>query len=214
MPSAPPVKRAGPASPDKSGDQGVQPGPARQSGPDHTERLRKVIARIDEHPLTPTSVRSILSGMFRFANPFMSLQDLPKTIHRHPLNPERSSLGGSRFDVVIFYLGNAISGLQHAYAADQELAKTPTTKVDERLKAKALLDEALIILNARLTRLELLAEIGSGKWVQRGNEGTGYFLLTRDEAVEAKRKEAEVAMQVEKAQGEIEDFHAGDQQEQ
>ena len=201
MPSQPP-KRNISAAPAAFNPPAVQPQPSTNAGRDFTERLRFAIARVDEHPMTPTAVRAMLSATYRFANPHATMENYPGNPRQHAINPERSALGGTTWNILLFNIGNTVRALQNAYRLDLVLAETPLNPPDARLAAKAALDDAVITLNARISRLETFAEVGPAGWRVRGSDGSGYWLATAEEDRLMKAQEGVVAHQVFTAQGE------------
>lgn len=151
----------------------------------HAQRLRLALAKIDGDPTCPSGARSVLSSYFRFLNPSQTTEHLPRSLKPHHLNPERAKDDGSKWDILCHLLGNAAKALQTAYALDREYARIPDTRLDEKLAAKAKVEEAIKTLEARTARLEVLAAWGHKKWLIVGSYPVGFTLETEEEAQKA-----------------------------
>lgn len=147
----------------------------------HTRRLQTALAKIDGDPSTPSTARSVLSSYFRHLNPTQTTEHLPRALHPHPLNVENARTGATKWDVLCHLLGNAAQALQEAYRLDREYVRVPDTKIDAKLAAKAKVEDAIKVLEARTARLEVLASWGHQEWVVTGFGTKGYSLATKDE---------------------------------
>lgn len=169
----------------------------------HSARLRSALAKIHEHGSTSTQVIAVLDGYYRQIVPNSIASDSPRGHKLHPRDCEKSANGGSKWEVLFFYLSSVSDAVRTAHALDAAYARVRDTDVDNKLKALSAVQAAIAIMERRTARLEHLAEIGSPDWIVRGTDATGYFLLTNAEYAGILRKEAEVAAANEAAAPEL-----------
>lgn len=165
MSARPPTRRPPTAAPPVANPSG---NPASPSGsvPEGTsslgtylKRLRSTLASIESNPKTHTTARAILSGYYRFINPRMTCEDFPRSLRRHPANPEAGFEGGNKYLVLYFHVGNALDALYEAHkSANLNLA----------------------LLEKRVQLLERLATRPVEGWFLIGDERKGFRLdITR-----------------------------------
>lgn len=179
-PTKPPVV-ARPASPDAADPQMPVAGAApivKPLGPNHIQRLQRSLSAIDSNPATPSSARSILSGYYRFLNPNMTLEHLPRSLRPHKLHPENAANTGTKWDIILFYFGDAAGALQQAYSLDRVWAGISDKQENAKKIAQELAERAIHRLEAAVARLERLARAGPNDWVSKGTESQGYYLVT------------------------------------
>lgn len=129
-------------------------------------RLRKAISSISVK--SPTSVRMILDSYLPRLSP--SLADagdggFPVTVRPHPRFPERSTKQ-AKYDVLFFYVGNAILAY---YAAN---------------KVKS--DKSIGVFDDRVSRIERMASDGVSTLHVEGTDATGYMLQSNFKSGQAK----------------------------
>lgn len=162
-------------------------------GGNYVGRLQKALGSLDGNPLMPSSVRSVLSGYFRFLNPAMTTEHLPRSLKPHPIHPSRAMSSGTKYDILFFYLGNAARLLQHAYAVDHLYAAIPAANSSRKDAAKGLVELAIRVLDEQVKLLEKLAVVGPSDWVVRGLDAEGYYLVTTTEHQDLMRTELAAA---------------------
>lgn len=165
----------------------------------HVVRLQRALALVDEAKSTPTAARAVISGYYRFLNPMMTTEHLPRSHRPHPANSEHGTESGNKWVTYYFHLANAAKALQDAYRLDREQARV-SDNAPPSIKASALaaFRKALDTLESRTVLLEHLAKIGPAEWALHGDDRTGYHLISKEEhgrlmrvaVVDAAREEA------------------------
>lgn len=140
----------------------------------YPERLRKSLARLDEHPSTPSAARALLSGLYRHVNPRTSVDSLPRALRPHKTNPERSDYD-SKWDLALFHITNAAVAMKQAYAADAALPKKATQKDKDAVV------ELIRVMDERIQYVEKLASHGPDEFAVDGSVKDGYRLMVKDE---------------------------------
>lgn len=118
------------------------------------------MAAIEFNPQTHSTARAIITGYYRFISPKLTGVDFPRSLRRHPADPECSFEGGNKYLVLYYHIGNALDALYTAYRIDD---------VDEK-------GATLLTLENRTKLLERLATRTIHQWFLIGDERTGYRL--------------------------------------
>ena len=193
VPKPPAPRGTGPSAPPAAVPQ-TPPDSDRLLGPGSPvpQRLQRALGVFGADPTTPSSVQGLLSGYVRFANPNMTTEHLPRSLKPHHIHRERAASGGTKYDAFFFLVGNAIAGMQDAYAKDRLYAAAKTAK--DKAEAKIVVLAAIQLMESRVARLETLAKAGQALWHVSGTDAEGFTLLTEAEA-DAKRNDELAAYQ-------------------
>lgn len=139
------------------------------------------MAAIDSARSTPSSANAIISGYYRHLSTKMLDAAFPRTLRRHPVNADRSSDGqGNKWVLVYFYMGNAIRTWQdigHMARALKQLKPGDTTGQADQIK-KTIAD-ALVVLNDRVTQLEMVTLLPFDKLYIVGSDSKGWALSAK-----------------------------------
>jgi hypothetical protein len=106
----------------------------------------------------------MLDAYFRHISPTLRERAdtyFPRTVRRHPRNPERTREYGSKFLALYFHVGNAILGYY-----DAVMAVRMNQKIGEELES-------------RIALLEAVAAEGMDKFCLEGTDAGGFFLARK-----------------------------------
>ena len=159
--SSPPPSRKSPVAPSTPpAPPAALPNPPATPGT-LFERIRKCIVAIDQHHQTSSTLRGAIGSLYRFCAPSMKLQSFPRTLRRHPANPDRSVEFG-KSNLVLHTITNALQSVYEVLKA----GKAPAGELVEKAEA-------------RVVKLETIVKADPEDWRIEGNDGDGFHLIVR-----------------------------------